>query len=97
MKPPSTPSYFPSRKSLFIAWALLIALTVGTIFTGRVTYQSTLGVPLFASLLLVTWLKASIILRIYLNLRTVPAAADALTILIGLILAVIATLYVLSH
>lgn len=96
MKQTKKRSYFPSRTSLLIAWALLIALTVGTIFTGRVTYQSTLGVPLFAALLLVTWLKAGIILRTYLNLRTVPAAADALTILVGLIFAIIATLYVLS-
>lgn len=97
MKPTKSRSYFPSRTSLSIAWILLIALTIGTIFTGRVTHQSTLGVPLFAALLLVTWLKATIILRTYLNLRTVPAAADALTILVGLILAVIATFYVLAH
>lgn len=97
MKQTPSPSYFPSRLSLAIAWAILIALTVGTMFTGRVTHHSTLGVPLFAALLLVTWAKAAIILRTYLNLRTVPAAADALTILVGLIVAVIATLYVLAR
>jgi len=95
MKEKATRSYFPSRIALTIAWVVLIALTIGKIFTGRVTHQSTLAVPLFAALLLVTWAKAGIILRMYLNLRTVPAAADALTILVGLILAVIATLYVL--
>ncbi len=96
MKKTTTPSYFPSRVSLTVAWVFLIALTVGTIFAGRVTDHSTLGVPLFAALLLVTWVKAGTILRMYLNLRTVPAAADALTILVGLVLAVIATLYVLA-
>lgn len=97
MEERNVPSYFPTRVSLAVAWTLLIALTLGTIFTGRVTDQRTLGVPLFAALLFVSWLKAGIILRTYLNLRTVPAAADALTILIGLILALVATLYVLAH
>jgi hypothetical protein len=96
-KEKAAPSYFPSRTTLALAWIVLIGLTIGTMFTGRVTLQATLGVPLFAALLFVTWLKTAIILRTYLNLRTVPAAADALTILVGLVLAVIATLYVLAH
>lgn len=90
-------SYFPSRTSLAVAWALLITLTLGTMLTGRVTHQAKLALPLFSALMLVTWIKAGIILRSYLNLRTVPAAADTLTIVIGLILAVVTTLYVLAR
>lgn len=92
----TTRSYYPSARSLLAAWALLIVLTLATMVSGRVTQQGSLGLALLIPLLLVTWGKANVILRTYLNLRTVPAAADALAILIALILAVVATLYALA-
>lgn len=96
MKQPPSRSYFPSRGSLVLAWALLMSLTVGTMFAGRVNTAHQLGPAMLAALFLVTWAKAGVILRQYLNLRTVPAAADAMMILIALILAVVGSLYILA-
>lgn len=89
-------SYYPTVTSLLAAWTLLMVLTLATMVSGRVTQHGGLGLALFLALLLVTWGKANVILRAYLNLRTVPAAADALAIVIALILAVVATLYALA-
>lgn len=88
--------YYPSARTLVVSWALLMALTIATMFAGRVVGTGRLGSGLLAALLVVTWAKAGIILRQYLNLRTVPAAADALMVLIAVILAVVASLYVLA-
>lgn len=89
-------SYYPSVRTLIASWALLMVLTVATMFAGRVVGTGRLGPALLAALFVVTWAKAGIILRQYLNLRTVPSAADALIVLIGLILAVVLSLYMLA-
>lgn len=89
-------SYYPSVRTLIVSWALLMALTVATMFAGRVVGTGRLGPAFLAVLFLVTWAKAGIILRQYLNLRTVPSAADALMVLIALILAVVLSLYMLA-
>lgn len=94
--PTSTRSYFPGTRGLVLAWLGLIVLTLGTMAAGRVMDNRHLGPALLGVLFLVTWFKAGLILRQYLNLRTVPAAADALMILIALILAIVASLYVLG-
>lgn len=95
-KQQTPPSYFPTVRALLVSWAMLMALTLGTMAAGRVLDEQRLGLLLLASLFGVTWLKAGVILRQYLNLRTVPAAADALMIVIGLILAIVASLYALG-
>lgn len=92
-----TKSYYPSRRALILTWALLMALTIGTMLAGRVTTVTTLGPGLLAVLFLVTWAKAGLILRQYLNLRTVPAAADVMMFLIALILVVVTSLYMLAR
>ena len=89
-------SYYPSIRTLVVSWALLMVLTIATMFAGRVVGLGRLGPALLAALFVVAWAKAGIILRQYLNLRTVPAAADALMVLIAVILAVVASLYVLA-
>lgn len=89
-------SYYPSVRTLIVSWALLMALTVATMFAGRVVGTGRLGPALLAALFVVTWAKAGVILRQYLNLRTVPSAADALMVLIALILAVVLSLYMLA-
>ena len=69
MHAPSSSGKTPSRKTLLIAWLILMALSVGTLFTGRVIGKTALG-PLFVlSLFVITWLKSRFILRYYLNLR----------------------------
>ncbi len=62
----------PGRKSLFLAWLVLMALSVGTLLTGRVSETSRLGPALLLSLLVLTGLKATWILRHFLNLRAAP-------------------------
>lgn len=93
---PDRRSYFPGTRALLLAWGLLIVLTLATMAAGRVLETRHLGAALLGVLFLITWVKAGVILRQYLNLRTVPAAADALMILIALILAIVASLYVLG-
>ena len=71
---------YPSSRTLFIAWLMLIGLTVGTIFTGRVSGVETIGIPWLAALLLVTGFKAFAILRWFLNLRAASAGWNKLFI-----------------
>lgn len=89
-------SYYPSTKTLVLAWAALMALTLGTIFTGQVSNPKSLGLGFMAALAIVTWWKSTVILRTYLNLRTVPSWADGFSVLIALILAIVVTLYALA-
>lgn len=89
-------SYFPSTKRLLAAWAVLMALTVATMLAGQVTASSTLGVGAMAAVLLVAWGKAGMILATYLNLRTAPVWRDGLMVLIGVVLAVVLTLFALA-
>ena len=61
---------FPSVKTLFIVWLSLMAATVGTMFTGKVTAIESIG-PLWMGLLLVvTYFKATLILGYYLDLKS---------------------------
>lgn len=81
----------PARTTLVLAWALMMLLTLGTMFAGRVTLDGSLGALFMASLLVLTLVKSMAILRIYLNLRTAPSGWTAaftayLTVLLGVIL-----------
>jgi len=69
----SHPSHnLPSRRTLFIAWLILMALTIGTMLAGHVTSTRSLGLIWTALLLLISWAKARTILQVYLNLRAAP-------------------------
>ncbi len=68
------PMLQPSRKSLVLAWLIMMVLSVGTMISGRVSDKGSLGMWFMALLLLVTALKALWILRTYLNLRAAPTA-----------------------
>ena len=70
----------PSFRLLTIAWLLLIALTLGTIFTGRVGELEPIGLTWTAALLIVTGFKAITILRWFLNLRAASAGWNTLFI-----------------
>ncbi len=59
----------PSPKTLFLAWLVLMFLSLGTMVSGRVSDGTALGPWFMLSLLLITLLKASWILRYFLNLR----------------------------
>ncbi len=62
----------PTTRQLLLAWALLMALTVGTMLAGKVTSAATLGLVWTVTLLAITWAKARTILLVYLNLRAAP-------------------------
>ena len=69
----SHPSHnLPSRRTLFTAWLVLMALTVGTMLAGHVTSTRSLGLLWTGGLLLISWAKARTILQVYLNLRAAP-------------------------
>lgn len=60
----------PDRRTLTLCWLVLIALTVGTMISGRVTSEAALSAFLIVSLGIITWFKSMLILRYYLNLRS---------------------------
>ena len=90
-------TYFPSVRRLVAAWAMLMGLTLATMLAGQVTGTSALGLGGTGVLLLVAWGKAGVILTTYLNLRTAPVWRDGLMVLIGVILAVVLTLFALGE
>ncbi len=62
----------PTVSLLIKAWALLMALTIGTMIAGRVTSAASLGLVWTGVLMIITWAKARTILMVYLNLRAAP-------------------------
>ncbi len=73
MKDSSHPSHnLPSRRRLFMAWGLLMVLTIGTMIAGKVTSAASLGLIWTGILLAISWAKARTILQVYLNLRAAP-------------------------
>ncbi|PCI33553.1 MAG: hypothetical protein COB54_04440 [Alphaproteobacteria bacterium] len=60
----------PSTRTLILCWVVLMALTIGTMMSGRATSDAALTAGLVLSLGLITWVKSMLILRYYLNLRT---------------------------
>ncbi len=87
----------PSRRTLIIAWAALMALTVGTMVAGKVTSTASLGLLWTAALLAISWAKARFILLTYLNLRAAPRHwRSGMSGAIVFLLAVIFGLYALG-
>ncbi len=73
MRDSTHPSHnLPSRRVLFMAWALLMVLTIGTMVAGKVTSAASLGLIWTGILLAISWAKARTILQVYLNLRAAP-------------------------
>ncbi len=88
----------PSRKTLTAAWLALTALTVATMGVGRVTDTSTLGPLLMAALAKITWLKATWILRYYLNLKSAGRGWNgAFMSFLLLLLALVYSIYVVAE
>jgi len=63
----------PGVRLILLTWALLMALTIGTMVAGKVTSAASLGILWTAVLLAITWAKTRGILLVYLNLRAAPA------------------------
>ena len=85
----------PTTRDILLAWAVLMALTIGSMIAGKVTSAASLGIAWTAALLVITWAKAQRILLVYLNLRAAPAHwrtgfSPALAFMLILLLAIYA-------
>ncbi len=85
----------PTVRQILVAWAVLVALTIGSMIAGKVTSAASLGIVWTAALLAITWAKARGILLVYLNLRAAPAHwrtgfSTALAFMLILLLAIYA-------
>ena len=87
----------PTARELLTGWALLMALTVGTMIAGRVTDTGALGLSWLIALLIITWAKARTILMVYLNLRAASIGWRAgFAAMLIVPLALIAAIYALA-
>jgi len=83
----------PSVKTLIIVWLSLMAATVGTMFTGKVTVIESIGPIWMGLLLLVTYFKATLILGYYLDLKSATGGWNKG--FNGLVAIILVTIYVL--
>ena len=87
-------SSYPTARTLFITWAVLMALTIGTMIAGKVTVTASIGIFWMAALIAVTWVKAGLILSYYLDLKSARGGWNKLfTALVTVILVIVFALY----
>ena len=86
-------SAYPSTRALLFTWALLTGLTIGTMIAGKTTKIESLGILWLAVLLLITFAKARLILRNYLDLKSAGGGWNG--IFTALILAILSVIFVL--
>ena len=87
-------SSFPKPKTLIKIWALLMAATIATMIAGKVTSVTSIGIVWMSVLMVVTMLKAGLILDFYLDLRSAEGGWNkGFLVLLGFILLIIFGLY----
>ena len=87
----------PSLRQLALVWFLLMALGAATMFAGKVTTITSLGTLWMVVLMAVTWLKAHLILRYFLELNAASGGWNKVfNILVSLILLLLLGLYASS-
>lgn len=87
----------PPAPTLLICWLILMALTVGSMLSGRVTTDTALSAGLIVSLGIITWFKSMMILRYYLNLRTASSGWNkAFNSYLFVVLGIIITIFLLG-
>ncbi len=88
---------YPSPKTLVSVWIALLLLSAATMVAGRVNLTESIGVFWMLALMCVVWLKAMLIMRYYLDLRSAAGGwgtvFNALTLVIVVI---VAGLYLVS-
>jgi len=85
---PATP------RKLAIIWLVLMALGLGTMLAGKVTAIEPVGVKWMLILMAITWIKANLILRYYLELDAATGGwSTVFNSLISLIIAILLGLY----
>jgi hypothetical protein len=88
----SPPSFV---RKLAAVWLLLMALTIGTMIAGKVTSSASIGLYGIGGLMLVTFVKAKLILNHYLELKSAYGAwGTFFTSMIALILIILTGIYV---
>jgi len=87
----------PDRRTLTICWLVLMALTVGTMISGRVTSEVALSAFLIISLGIITWFKSMLILRYYLNLKSASKGWNkAFNIYLFIVLGIITAIFLIG-
>lgn len=87
----------PSRRLLVFCWVLLVLLAVGTLFSGQATSLNRLPPLLILSLGILTWVKAMLVLRYYLNLKSASRGWNrAFNSYLFIILAILTSIFVLG-
>ncbi len=84
-------SNYPSPRTLFIVWLVLMGLSAATMIAGQVTTTLSLGMVWMAVLLLAAGLKSSLILRYYLDLKSASSGWN--TLFTGLVMAILVTVF----
>lgn len=86
--PPATP------RKLVIIWLILMGLGLATMLAGKVTSIEPVGTAWMIALMAVTWIKANLILRYYLELDAATGDWNAVfNSLISLIILILLGLY----
>lgn len=78
-----------ATKRLVLAWAAMSTLTLAAIFVGHAQSQASIGRWLAAILLAMTFVKASVLLAEYLDLRHAPAWNSGMRLALFALLAAI--------
>ena len=87
----------PKPRILFLTWAALMALTIATMFAGRVTLDVTLGTAFMTAVAAITWIKSILILRFYLNLAAATRGWNsAFSAFLAVLLMLIVMIYAIS-
>jgi hypothetical protein len=81
-----------ARRRLLLVWLAMTALTLVAIPIGHALDERPLGIALTAGLLATVFVKASVLLSHYLDLRHAPAWNAALRAAIFILLAILAVL-----
>ena len=89
-------AYMKSRP-IEAAWIMLMALTVGTMFFGRVTTTGRVGAIFLVALAMVTFFKARIILRRYLHLNRAPGWAATYDTFVAVVLICVVGLFLIGN
>ncbi len=87
--PPATP------RKLTIIWLVLMVLGLATMLAGKVTATEPVGIKWMVILMTITWIKANLILRYYLELDAATGGwSKVFNSLISLIILVLLGLYI---
>ncbi len=85
----------PSTRTLIVIWLCLITATAVTMIAGKVTEVTSVGLVWVGLLMLVTWLKVTLIVSYFLNLKAATGNWQQIfNLLIGVIVGAIFALYV---